>query len=213
MPIYTLPIETDVLCSYGCGRVGKHQTKSGKIICEESHTKCPVLREKNCQGTKRAYKQGIRAPVKYKDLPQSTKDRIAQSRAKIPLKVDFSYNGKGRHKKALIQERGHTCESCKENMWLGEPIPLELEHCDGDNKNNVKDNLLLLCPNCHARTKYYRGRNINTGKVKVTDAEIYEQIEKGLNTRQISIAVGLTPKGANYARVNKLIMGPLNPTR
>jgi hypothetical protein len=76
---------------------------------------------------------------------------------------------------------------------------------DGDNMNNVKSNLLLLCPNCHAQTEFYRGRNIqNQGKMKVTDERLLEEINKGHNNRQILINLGLTPKGGNYARLNKL---------
>lgn len=59
-------------------------------------------------------------------------------------------------KRKLIRERGHQCEKCKNTVWLEVPITLELEHIDGDNSNNVEDNLLLLCPNCHAQTKTWR---------------------------------------------------------
>ncbi len=47
----------------------------------------------------------------------------------------------------------------KLSLWLNKPIPLELHHKDGDNTNNELDNLELLCPNCHALTDNYRGRN------------------------------------------------------
>ena len=43
--------------------------------------------------------------------------------------------------------------------WLGEPIPLELHHKDGDPFNNELDNLSILCPNCHAFTDNYRSKN------------------------------------------------------
>lgn len=65
-------------------------------------------------------------------------------------------NSKGAWKKKLIRERGHKCEKCKNTTWLELPITLELEHIDGDNSNNTEDNLLLLCPNCHAQTKTWR---------------------------------------------------------
>lgn len=53
----------------------------------------------------------------------------------------------------------HICNKCKNTEWLGEPIPLELEHIDGDSTNHMIDNLELLCPNCHAKTSTYRGKN------------------------------------------------------
>jgi hypothetical protein len=51
------------------------------------------------------------------------------------------------------------CSCCSLNEWLGKPIPLELEHCNGDPMDNRLPNLCLLCPNCHALTPTYRGRN------------------------------------------------------
>lgn len=58
----------------------------------------------------------------------------------------------------LIKLRGHVCERCKNTDWLGEPIPLEIEHCDGDRTNNTENNLKLLCCNCHAKTPTWRRR-------------------------------------------------------
>ncbi len=49
------------------------------------------------------------------------------------------------------------CERCGSTEWLGEPIPLELHHRDGDRTNNSLENIELLCPNCHAQTDNYRG--------------------------------------------------------
>ena len=63
-------------------------------------------------------------------------------------------------KKHLLKERGHICESCKGTAWQGRPIPLELDHTDGNSDNNDRNNLRLICPNCHALTPTYKCRNI-----------------------------------------------------
>lgn len=52
------------------------------------------------------------------------------------------------------------CYSCGNTEWLGQPIPLELHHIDGNNKNNNLENLMILCPNCHYFTETYKTKNI-----------------------------------------------------
>ncbi|WP_340378667.1 HNH endonuclease signature motif containing protein [Streptomyces sp. SS7] len=51
------------------------------------------------------------------------------------------------------------CALCgNEAVWQGQPLPLEVDHIDGDWRNNRIENLRFLCPNCHATTDSYRGR-------------------------------------------------------
>ena len=61
----------------------------------------------------------------------------------------------------LLEEgyKDYRCECCGNTEWLGQPIPLELHHKDGDPTNNTLDNFELRCPNCHALTDSYRGKN------------------------------------------------------
>ena len=65
-------------------------------------------------------------------------------------------------RKKLLKEglKEHICECCLNTMWNNVPIPLEVHHKDGNKNNNHIDNLQLLCPNCHALTDTYRGKNI-----------------------------------------------------
>lgn len=68
-------------------------------------------------------------------------------------------------KKRLIQEgfKENICERCKLSEWQGLPIPLELHHKNGNNRDNRLENIVLLCPNCHALTESYRGKNKRQG--------------------------------------------------
>lgn len=85
----------------------------------------------------------------------------------LPLErvlVDGRLTNTSRLKRRLIQVgmKQPRCERCGRDQWNGQQIPLELDHIDGRRENNQLSNLRLLCPNCHAQTPNYRGRNIGS---------------------------------------------------
>lgn len=71
------------------------------------------------------------------------------------------------HIKAYLFEKyNNKCAICgwgKINKYTGN-IPLEVEHIDGNYRNNKEENLILLCPNCHSLTSTYKGANLNNGR-------------------------------------------------
>jgi 5-methylcytosine-specific restriction endonuclease McrA len=67
-------------------------------------------------------------------------------------------------KRLLIKQRGYSCETCHNDKWQNQPIPLEVDHINGDASNNRPDNLRLLCPNCHALTPTAKGKNRGNGR-------------------------------------------------
>lgn len=58
------------------------------------------------------------------------------------------------------------CKMCSQDSWMGQPIPLELDHINGDSQDNSLENIRLLCPNCHALTPNYKIRNSKAYKAK-----------------------------------------------
>lgn len=76
------------------------------------------------------------------------------------LKDWSQYKKNSSLKRNLILLHGHQCQECNLTEWMGKPIPLELDHLDGDRLNNSIDNLKLKCCNCHALSPTWRGRNI-----------------------------------------------------
>lgn len=86
---------------------------------------------------------------------------IKQSSLIELLVINSTYQS-NKLRKRLLNEgyKEHKCECCLNTDWNGKSIPLELEHINGDNSDNRFLNLKFLCPNCHAQTDSYRGKNI-----------------------------------------------------
>jgi hypothetical protein len=68
---------------------------------------------------------------------------------------------RGHLKRRLIKAglKENRCEKCGIDEWEGEPLNMALHHVNGDGSDNRLENILLLCPNCHAQTPNYGGRN------------------------------------------------------
>ena len=82
----------------------------------------------------------------------------------VPLEkilVENSNYGSFQLKNRLLQEGRleRRCYECNLTEWRGKPVPVELEHKNGNKYDNREENLTLLCPNCHALTPTYRGKN------------------------------------------------------
>lgn len=58
----------------------------------------------------------------------------------------------------LIEEANNKCTKCGWNEInpFTNKIPLEIDHIDGDSDNNLKENLRVLCPNCHSLTSTFK---------------------------------------------------------
>jgi hypothetical protein len=68
---------------------------------------------------------------------------------------------RGQLKRRLLVEglKEDKCERCGISEWRGRPLSLALHHVNGDPSDDRLENLKLLCPNCHAQTPNFSGRN------------------------------------------------------
>ena len=104
----------------------------------------------------------------------------------------------------------YICDICGcDGHWQNGEISLELHHKDGDNNNNEIQNLSYLCPNCHALTNNYRGKNKSPSSQEkaeiISEQEFVQALKIKPNVRQALLYLGLAAKGANYTRAKALM--------
>lgn len=194
-----------MLCEYGCGKKAVFTLKNGRNCCARRPAGCDTLKKINSEKTKEAHSEGRHG---YTWNPNSA---WSKGKSLTPNEEIFTENS--RYSNVLVKTRiikdsllEYRCSKCSiVDTWQGESIILDLDHINGNNKDNRLNNLRFLCPNCHSQTDTYKGRNRNNGKVKVTDRELLTALENCSNIRQTLIEVGLTPKGGNYTRIKKTL--------
>lgn len=154
--ILSLDVTTEK-CSR-CDRPAIYINHKKKRQCAEYASQCPVIRKMNSENLSKAYSEGR----KDSSCSHLTDEDRRGKLGKLYCKEEyFSIHDKSKqHKMAikskLIDERGYQCQRCQLVEWRNVPIVLELEHINGNGCDNRRDNLLLLCPNCHSQTPTWR---------------------------------------------------------
>jgi nitrate reductase cytochrome c-type subunit len=92
-----------------------------------------------------------------KKMASITKKRMATYQNTF-MSTNFDMLPHGTKRRRILIEQNNCCLECGIKEWRGNPISLELDHIDGNRKNETRNNLRYLCPNCHAQTPTWRGR-------------------------------------------------------
>ena len=105
------------------------------------------------------------------DVSHMSKRHTKGTLPKIPLEdiliKDSTYTNMNVLKRRLVAEgiKLYICTKCgNDGNWNGAKLVLQLDHIDGDHKNNAVENLRFLCPNCHSQTDTFSGKNMGVVK-------------------------------------------------
>ena len=175
-------------------RVSKFSKEELEKICKESTSFSDIARKVGYP----SYQSGSAITITRKYIESLGIDTShLNGQAWNKNNFDYSRFQKGKHiqgnnaKDALINLRGRKCEVCGNTEWLGEEIPLVIHHIDGDHINNELSNLQLLCPNCHAQTDNYCGKNIKGKRQKYTEEQFVQALKTTSNVNQALKQIGI----------------------
>lgn len=90
-------------------------------------------------------------------LPDGTR-KVGGSQPRMSAAEVF-VDGVARHRQTLLWHLVHSagrpyeCECGNTGEWLGKPLCLEIDHVNGNHRDNRLENLRFLCPNCHSQAE------------------------------------------------------------
>jgi hypothetical protein len=60
------------------------------------------------------------------------------------------------------------CEWCGITEWRGKPISIQIDHANGIRDDHRRENLRMLCPNCHSQTETFGAKNRRKNRQRET---------------------------------------------
>lgn len=140
-----------------CPRCSKEHEKSG-IYCSRScaNVRIPTDAQKQKMSDSMKLVQAKVTPEQFKE--RTVKARVALLKKKEQKILDGKTEDLSPYlrKKKVLNEQNGVCLHCGISEWQGKPLTLELDHIDGNNQNNGRENLRILCPNCHSQTPTWK---------------------------------------------------------
>lgn len=104
----------------------------------------------------------------------------------------------------ILREQEGRCSMCNSpQMWNNLPLKFELDHISGDRSDESRNNLRLVCPNCHSQTETYK--TTKTNRKRYTDEEIIAALKNSDSAYKAMKSLGMNPHGGNYVRLRHIV--------
>lgn len=148
-----------------------HLYPKRKINPSEFEYKKKIKLIKKCNYCGKPINRNHKEFCSYKCLHLSRKESYIKRWLKGEEKGFYNGNDKDINvylREYLFELAGYKCQKCgwnEINIYTNK-IPLQIHHIDDDCTNNNKENLIVLCPNCHSLTENYGRLNKKSKRIR-----------------------------------------------
>ncbi|GAK60892.1 conserved domain protein [Candidatus Vecturithrix granuli] len=110
-----------------------HRLTNLRLLCPNCHSQTDTFSHRNVRKRK------------YKKTSEHSKSSKAYLRKQL----------------AEFRQMPYQCALCGiEPEWNGQELVLQIDHINGDHKDNRFENLRIVCPNCHSQTDTFAGKHL-----------------------------------------------------
>lgn len=141
-------------CGHSCAATYHNSTR---II--DKHK--PLVRNKNCLSCSKKLSHTHRIYCFYQCEHSYKWEKKKQKL--LATGTDWSPDCKNA-RRYLLETKGPICDICKGAEWFGNPMPLTLDHINGNPEDNSLINLRVICPNCDRFTPFFGSKNRGNGR-------------------------------------------------
>ena len=139
-----------------CGKIIPFELRLLNRFCGH---KCAAIITNSCHGAPRTAPRCVVCDIRH----DMNGERCRKHEIDYQISLGHIHERKTL-KRWLVRERGYACERCGGSEWMGAPMPLELDHADGNPANDKPNNIRLLCSNCHSQMPNAKGKNRGNGR-------------------------------------------------
>lgn len=146
-----------------CPKCGAEHTKPGTFCtrkCANARVFTPEANKKrSIAATARFVAMKADNPDAGRQYTQAAVSAYVSKMTTALLEADTTTLSASRLRRRIYIEQEGRCLHCGLSEWMGQKLTIEVDHIDGDNTNNHRDNLRGLCPNCHSLTPTWKTGN------------------------------------------------------
>jgi hypothetical protein len=153
--------------SYGSGRFCSQKCARGfstKFNRKETSKKVSLKLSGGKQKNKCLYCDTIVKKNRHKFCGRECAFKYKKEQYIRNLEHKQVFSSQGNARTYLLYKNGNKCEICGTEVWNGKPVPLVMDHIDGNSDNHSFNNCRLICRNCDGQLDTYSGRNIGKGR-------------------------------------------------